>query len=358
MKKPLLFLVVFVFLLALLAFSMLYSVRFNERAVVTTFGRAGTDAVQTEPGLKWKAPYPIQSVTKYDTTARFAQAEGEQQSTLDDAQIIVEAYALWRVTDPLEFYRRFSNAGPRANDHYRSAESTVRSSLRSAVSETSRYRLDELFTTDDSGSRLPDLEQSVLEVVRSNLTPGGGDEAGGGYGLEVIGIGISGVRLTKDNSEDVINRMKADRERLATETLSRGESQALTIENRAKNDAGRIQNFAEFLASEIRKRGELEAGAIIAQMNSNPELAVFLSEIELMEQLLGRKTTLVLDGTTPGVGLLNPNAFDGLAGDDYPERSLATKLSDDQSSEDDQDQVADRRDSKRPASRPGAGGTR
>lgn len=321
-KKPLLFLVVIVFVLALVAFSMLYSVRFNERAVVTTFGSAGENAVQTEPGLKFKLPYPVQSVTKYDITTRIAATQGEQQSTLDDAQIIVEAYALWRVTDPLEFYRRFSNAGPRASDHFRSAESTVRSSLRSAISETSRFRLDELYTNDPEGSKFPDLEQAILSVVQSNLTT----DSASGYGLEVIHVGISGSSLTNDNSEDVVARMKADRERVAAETLSRGESQASTIQSRAENDARRIRDFASYLASEVRARGESEAGEIIATMSEDPELAVFLAELELLQSLAGRKTTLVLDGTTPGVSLLNPNAFDGVAGDSYPMGSFAARL--------------------------------
>lgn len=320
MKKPLLIIVVLLFALSLLAFSVAYSVRFNERAVVTTFGSADETSVVTDPGLKWKLPYPIQSVTKYDARTQFALTEGEQQSTKDDAQIIVEAYALWRVTDPLEFYRRFSNSGPRAADHYRRAGQEVRSILRSAISETSDYRLDELFTVD--GSKLPELEADILEVLRNNTTRDGANI----YGLEVLQVGISSVRLTKDNSEDVIARMKADRQRLAAETLSRGESQADTIQSRAQNDARRIRDFAEYLASEIRARGEREAGVIIAGMNDNAELAVFLSELELVEQMLGKQTTLVLDGTTPGVGLINPNAFDDVAGDEYPAGSLAARL--------------------------------
>ncbi|MEO0511305.1 MAG: SPFH domain-containing protein [Planctomycetota bacterium] len=318
MKKSLLIVVVLLFALSLLAFSVAYSVRFNERAVVTTFGRADESAVVTEPGLKWKFPYPIQSVTKYDTRTQFARAEGEQQSTRDDAQIIVEAYALWRVTDPLQFYRRFSNAGPRAADHYRRAEAEVRSILRTAMSETSDYALSELFTAE--GSKLPDLEADILRVLEANTT---GENA---YGLEVLAVGISNVRLTKDNSEDVIARMKADRQRLAQETLSRGDSQAQTITSRAENDARRIRDFATYLASEIRARGEREAGEIIAGMDEEPALAIYLAELELMKSMLGDKTTLVIDGTTPGVGLLDPNAFDNISGGGYPEGSLAGRL--------------------------------
>ena len=66
-------LVVFVLLLigALMSYMVLYTVRFTEAAVETRFGKAGPDAVKREPGLYFKLPYPIDSVTSYDVRTRF-----------------------------------------------------------------------------------------------------------------------------------------------------------------------------------------------------------------------------------------------------------------------------------------------
>src|SRR5204863_9901729 len=66
-----------VFVIALLARAMTYTVRFTETGVLTTFGKAGDEAIKKDPGLYFKWPDPIQSVTKYDTRTRFLQTQLE-----------------------------------------------------------------------------------------------------------------------------------------------------------------------------------------------------------------------------------------------------------------------------------------
>src|SRR4030042_275983 len=46
--------------LILLLYMITFQVRFTEVAVVRTFGRSNPDDVITEPGLRWKWPWPIQ----------------------------------------------------------------------------------------------------------------------------------------------------------------------------------------------------------------------------------------------------------------------------------------------------------
>ena len=72
MQAFLRFLITGLIILAILGFMTMYTVRFTETAVVTTFGKAGPESVITEPGLRLKMPYPIQSVTRYDVRARLA----------------------------------------------------------------------------------------------------------------------------------------------------------------------------------------------------------------------------------------------------------------------------------------------
>ena len=99
-----------VFILMLIAFSATYTVRFTEIGVKTTFGSANESSIVNEPGLHFKAPYPFQSVTKYDKRIRLVQTRSETVQTADDFQIIVESYLFYRVSDPLKFFRSFSNA--------------------------------------------------------------------------------------------------------------------------------------------------------------------------------------------------------------------------------------------------------
>lgn len=128
MKRLVIIVLAGVLLVVLLAFSMTYQVRFTEAAVLTTFGKASDDSLKLDPGLKFKWPSPIQSVTKYDTRLRVVQTR-QTQAASDNRQIIVEAACFWRAKKPLRFFERFSVAGDRSADHFRKAQEIIESDL-------------------------------------------------------------------------------------------------------------------------------------------------------------------------------------------------------------------------------------
>ena len=309
MKVQLMIVVSVLVLLALVSRMVTYSLRFTEVAVVTTFGEAGENSTISEPGLHFKAPYPIQSVTRYDTRVRFLQTRSETQQTADDRQIVVESFALWRVRDPLAFFQRFSNAGEREADHYRRAEEILKSALRSALSETSRYRMEELFTTQGQ-SKLPELEAGVLAA----MTGGGGSGSIGqslsSAGIVVEAIGINRVVLPEETTTAVFSRMSADRDRLVKEIESQGNSTADAIRSSAEARAETIRAYVTARAEEIKTQGDIEAAKYLEMMSSNPELAKFLRNIEFISTVLSRRITLVIPTNMPGMGLFSPDALD------------------------------------------------
>jgi membrane protease subunit HflC len=310
LRKPVFLFMTILVVASLVLFSFAFTVRYNEKAVVTSFGSASDADLKTEAGLKFKWPYPFQSVTSYDTRLQIVDAVGTQQQTADDKQIIVEAYAIWRVHDPLDFYTKFSNAGSDARDHYSEAESTVRSSLNSAISETSRYRMDDLFTDNAGSSQLGELEAAILALVQRDA----GDPDTGGSGIEIVDVGINRIRLSEQNSKDVIERMKADRVRLAQETIDAGAANAQSIRSRADKDAQRILSFANLQAKQLKAAGDLEAGEFIAAMQASPELATLLAELQFLRDAYSKQITLVVSGA-PGFRMLQPSALEALRGE-------------------------------------------
>lgn len=315
-KNVVVWIVVAVFFVALLSFSMTYSVRFTEAAVLTTFGKASEDASRhSEPGLKFKAPYPIQSVTKYDTRQRFLQARSETQQTADNFQIIVEGYAMYRVSDPLTFYRRFSSAGNRSTDHFRQAEEMLRSRLRSALGETSKYQMNELFNQQAGGSKLPQLEAAVQTLISGESQAG---ESLAEYGIEVTSVGIDRIVLPEETTKNVMERMKENRSRLAAEYSAEGQAIARGIKASAEADAQRIRAFAEARAKEIIAKGEQEAAQYLAMQNTHPELAVFIANIDLLRETLARRVTLVLSVKDFGMRLFSPSALRDLGANELP----------------------------------------
>lgn len=303
-----------IFLLALLSFTVSYSVRFTEAAVVTTFGKAGETPVR-EAGLRFKWPYPIQTVTKYDTRTRLLQNRAEAQQTADDRQIIVESFLTWRVSEPLEFFKRFSNSGSRPEDHFESAERTLRSLLAGAMAETGRYSLSELFTPEANSSKLPELEARILAALQAP------DERGmslSSYGIEPTGVGIHRVRLAEETTRAVNERITANRERLAKELESAGDAEAQAITAKAESDRQRILDFAARRAAEIRAQGDIAASQYVERMNSHPDLAVFLKNLDFVRSAFSSRTTVILSTDVPGLNLIDPEALGRLAPGEIP----------------------------------------
>lgn len=311
MRRFQIMLVSAVFVLALLAFACTYTVRFTHAAVLTTFGKAGEGAVKREPGLYFKAPYPFASVMMYDTRLRTKEVKFETQQTADSKQVVVETFCTWRVEDPLKFFRRFSNEGSRAEQHYSGAEKAIESSLRSAIGLLSKYNMDDLFTTGAQGSRLAQLERDMQALLNDSPTLRDA-------GVSVASVGIMRVVLPEETTKAVFTRMQANRDAIAKEIEARGNAEAQAIRSTAENDAKRIQEFADRLATEIRTLGDRESAQYYLRMRQKPELAEFLAAMDFLTTTYGKRTTLVLSGSTPGVGLLFPEALMGLRDGEVP----------------------------------------
>lgn len=312
MKSPVLIAVAAVIAGGFLLFMMTYTVRFNEVAIVSTFGSADAEDVVAEPGLKLKWPAPVQDATVYDRRVRYLETRAETQQTADQRQIIVGGFLTWRVDAEraLTFYQRFRGAaGATELDHYRAAEDVLRASFRSALAEVSRYELSELFAPGDA-SRLAELEARVLERLTRSDEAGGEDV--GSLGVELELVGINSVRLPESVTREVFTQMEEERAKLAADAESEGEALAASIRTEAQNDATRILSFVNRRASEIRTRGDIEAARQLERMDRAPELAVFLERVRLMREGLGRRLTLVLDWDVLGLELFGPDGLPGV----------------------------------------------
>lgn len=325
-RRLVLWSVVALFVVAIASFMMTYTVSFNEAAVLTTFGQADEDAEAIREGLHFKLPYPFQAVTKYDTRVRIVQTRAEAIQTADSRQIIVESFCLWRVSDPLQFFRRFNSAGERSSDHYREADRTLRDWLRSSLSLTSRYGLGELFPGEGGTSKLDELEVAILASLRTRAS---GDEAAGGleaYGIQVVQVGINRIALPQETTQTVIERMRTNRARLVKAIESRGLAEASAIESQADSNARRIMSFAQLRGEEIKSQGDLEAAQYLAQMAVKPELAVFLKNLDLWREVTAKRTTLLFSTSFPGFELLTPDALSTLVPGEVPNGRFMRRL--------------------------------
>ena len=313
MKAIVIWAFVGVFLLAMASFMVTYTVKFTDAAVLTTFGQA-REGEEIKPGLHFKWFSPIQSVTTYDKRLRIVETRLETQQTSDNRPVIMEAYALWRVVDANVFYQRFSNAGERAEQHLSEADRIIDSRMRSGMALVGRYALTELFPPDGGPTALDSLERELLASVRDGgrSTDEDGEMEGSfsGGGIEIVQVGISKILLPEEVTTAVVDRMLESRNRETRELTASGDQEASKITTMADEDSKRILEFARFVAAREKNLGEREAGLFLSTIE-NPELALFLQNLEFMRRALQtRGTTLVMPLSMPGLRMLDPRVID------------------------------------------------
>lgn len=270
-----------------------YQVRFDEVALITTFGRATERSVVNtsgdQAGLHLKWPWPIQTVVRMDRRFFVLEDRLEQQETKDRHVVIAKAFAIWRIDDPLQYHRLF-----RSNTD---AEIFLRERLRATKAELSRFTFDELTNADPEKLKIDEIQRALLDRMRADLS-------GHTCGIEVVDMGISRILLPERITRSVFSRMKQTRQRFAQNARSEGKAVAQSIVAETDSDRQRIMAFAERVAQSIRAQGDAAAARYYAEYNKDPEFALFLRKLESLASSLKGDTTLVLDTDSQPFDLL------------------------------------------------------
>lgn len=296
------------------AFMATETIQFNQSAVLTTFGRADEGDVIKTPGLRFKIPW-IQRFTKYDVRVRFMQSDLETQQTLDKDQLLVQSFLTWRVADPLKFYKTFGGNGDSTRTHYQAAENILKGKLRNAAAAVSSYNTTDLLSPTREGSKIKELENAMLAVLNGT---GGSDKALSEYGIEPVSVGVASLGLPQQTTASVFQRMKSARDKIANEASSQGRSQAAQIRSAADADAQKIGAFADQLAKSIRAQGEIEAVEYLKQMKEDPQLAVFIQNMDFIRTGFGKTLTLVIPSNMPGFEFFRPDTASRFKGGTIP----------------------------------------
>ncbi len=281
--------------------SLTYTVRWKEKALVLNFGKISR--VEEEPGLKWCLPW--QNVMKFDGRLRNYQTVANQVQTRDKQTVIVTVYVNWRIDDASRFYERFRQGNTSTSDDVVvKANDFLKSWVTESTNVFAEYDLGQLVTLDQDAFKLASVEKGddgkggMLKRIRDKAN------AGEGYGMEIVDLGIRQLGVPGPVTESVFNRMKEEREAVVRTLQADGQSQADSIIGQAKGQATRIKAEAEAKARAIEGQGDAEAAQYYAAFLENPALANFLRRLETLRKTLSERTTLVLDSGTPPYNLL------------------------------------------------------
>ncbi|AML49933.1 protease modulator HflC [Falsihalocynthiibacter arcticus] len=237
MKKTAYILPVAVAALAL-AYLSIFIVDEKEKALVLQFGQV--KAIKEEPGLAFKIPF-IQEVVYYDDRILSRDVEALEVTPLDDRRLIVDAFARYRITDVERFRRAVGAGGERAG------EARLDSILVSIIREVL------------GGVTSNDILSADRIALMSEIRAGAVFEAQT-LGLEVVDVRLKRTDLPQANQGATFDRMRAEREREATDERARGNEAAQRV--RALADRTVVE-----LVSDAKRQSEIIRGEADAKRN-------------------------------------------------------------------------------------------
>ncbi len=254
-----------------------FQVRETESALVTRFGKPVREI--TEPKLYFKWPAPIERVHKFDSRMKVFQADLGETTTKGAVPIIVNTYVVWRIAEPLKFLNSVGTV----------KEAEVK--LYSQITDTQnrvigQHSFGEFVNSDSEKIKFNQIEAEMLADLGQTLS----DE----YGIEIKTLGIKQLKVSKDVTVKVFERMKAARNRRTETTIARGQAEAAKIRTDANLKKTKLLAVAEARAKEIRGRGDAKAAEYYKMLEEEPELAMFLRNIEALEKILKERSTIVI----------------------------------------------------------------
>jgi modulator of FtsH protease HflC len=269
-----------------IGYSTFFTVDQTSQALVVRLGKPVR--VITDPGLNVKVPF-IDSVIYIDkrllsieSPAQEVIAASEDSSNPDTANIgaqagerlVVDAFARYRITDPLRYYQTVGPAGASSQ-----LAILLDSTLRSVLGEAT---LNDVVRNE---------RERLMAQMRDDL-----DHKAHEFGIDVVDVRIRRADLPEQNSEAVYQRMQTERQREAAEFRAEGSQKAQAIRAKADRDVTVIVADANSQAEMIRGQGDGDANAIFAQAyGQDPGFFAFYRSMRAYEQSMQHgNTNLVL----------------------------------------------------------------
>jgi modulator of FtsH protease HflC len=253
-------LAVLLILAVIVGYSTLFTVNQTQQALVVRLGNPVR--IITEPGLNVKTPF-IDSVIYVDKRILGLESPAQEVIASDQKRLVVDAFARYRIEDPLKFYQTVGETG---------ANSQLAILLNSAL----RRVLGEATLTDV----VRDMREKLMVRVRTQL-----DHEAQPFGIRVVDVRIRRADLPEQNSQAVYQRMQTERQREAAEFRAQGSQKSQEIRAKADRDVTVLLAEANSQAEQIRGQGDSERNRIFADAyNKDPDFFAFYRSMQAYEK--------------------------------------------------------------------------
>jgi membrane protease subunit HflC len=248
----------------------------THKALVLQFGEP--IKLIEQPGLYWRTPF-VQTVEQFDRRILDLETEEQQLIAADQKRLVVDAFARYRILDPLQFYRAFKT------------EAGARPRLTAIVDSTIRSVLARAAFLDIVRNKREALMKQTIALVNDEMR---------NFGVEMVDVRIRRADLPEANSQAVYKRMRTEREREAAELRAQGREQALRITSTADKEVTVLRANANRDAERIRGEGDEERNRIYAEaFSKDKDFFAFYRTMQAYEEALkGTHTRIVLSPTS------------------------------------------------------------
>lgn len=275
-----------------------YIVDETEQVVITQFGKV-IGSPKTEPSIYFRIPF-IQVVNYFPKNLLEWDGDPGQIPTQDKTYIWVDAFARWRIVDPVRFFETLNNvvsAKSRLDDIIDAAVRNLITSypLIEAVRNTNR-ELDHAEIEVEQTSE-PSVVPRV-SVGRDKITMEILKQAQpklAGFGIELEDVKFKRINYVEQVQTSVFGRMIAERKQMAELFRSQGQGEARKIIGEKEKELQRITSTAYRQAQEIKGKADAEAASIYAQaFGKDPEFYSFIKTLEIYSEAFDDKSSLIL----------------------------------------------------------------
>lgn len=265
---------VFVALIAL-ALSSIFIVDERQRALVLQFGQIRQ--VVEEPGLNFKVPL-IQEVVYYDDRILSLDTDPIEVTPSDDRRLVVDAFARYRITDVEQFRQAVGAGGERRAEQL--LEDILNPQIR-AVLGGDGVTSNTILSEDRSR-----LMAQITSQSRIRAQP---------LGLTVLDVRLRQTNLPAQNLNATFNRMRAEREREATDERARGEEAAQRVRAQADRTVVELVSDANREAEIIRGEADAERNRIFAEaFGQDSEFFEFYRSMTAYERALRQQNSTMV----------------------------------------------------------------
>ena len=261
-----------VVVLAVVAYQSLFIVQEVNQAIVLQFG--DPKKIITKPGLNYKIPF-IQNVAYLDRRVLNLDNPPEEVIAVDQKRLIVDAFARFKIVDPLKFYISVGN------------ERVARSRLATIINS----RIRSVLGTQELATLLSTDRAVHMATIQNDV-----NTEAQNFGITIVDVRIKRADLPQANSEAIYKRMQTEREREAKEFRAQGAEMAAKITSTADKEVTVILANANKQSEIMKGEGDGKRNRIFADaFGRDPEFFAFYRAMQSYETaLIGGDTSLIL----------------------------------------------------------------